>query len=117
MLKRLSSSVRVYLPAFNREELIAQLQRKIPDLCQVLPVTRVVLFGSYARDQYTAASDIDLLVVYAGESNPQAYALVRRTLGIRRLEPHVYTESEYLQVKDVVERMIQSGIALYPPIR
>jgi predicted nucleotidyltransferase len=106
--------VKIYYPAYSRDELIAHLRDKIPALQQVLPITRVVLFGSYARNEYTAASDIDLLVVYAGEVRPDAYARVRRALGIRRLEPHVYAESEYQQVREVVQRMTECGIPLYP---
>ena len=115
MPKRSSSSVKVYYPALKRDELIARLREKIPALREVLPITRVVLFGSYASNRYTAASDIDLLVVYAGEVQPDAYARVRRALDIRRLEPHVYAESEYHQAQDVIQRMTRYGIALYPP--
>lgn len=114
MPKKLSSSVKVFYPVYSREELIARLREKIPALRAVLPITRVVLFGSYARNQHTTASDIDLLVVYAGDIQTDAYARVRRALSIRRLEPHVYAESEYLQVQDVVQRMIRYGIPLYP---
>lgn len=113
MRKASSSSVKIFYPVLSREELVARLREKMPALREVLPITRVVLFGSYASNRYTAASDIDLLVVYAGELQPNAYACVRRTLGIRRLEPHVYAESEYLQVKEVIQRMAQNGIALY----
>lgn len=113
MRKASSSSVKIFYPVHSREELVARLREKMPALREVLPITRVVLFGSYASNRYTAASDIDLLVVYAGELQPNAYARVRRTLGIRRLEPHVYAESEYLQVQEVIQRMAQNGIALY----
>jgi len=81
----------------------------MPALQGVLPLKRVVLFGSYARGQQTIASDIDLLVIYAGESREEAYALVKRTLNIPGLEPHLYTEQEYEQVKMTVERMIRDG--------
>jgi hypothetical protein len=73
----------------------------------------VVLFGSYARGRQTVASDIDLLVVYAGAVRGDAYALVRHTLGLRHLEPHVYAEEEYAQVSATLERMIQDGITVY----
>ncbi len=75
-----------------------------------LPVKRAVLFGSYATGRQTVASDIDLLVIYRGKPREDAYALVKRTLNIRRLEPYVYAEEEYNQVKSTVERMIRSGI-------
>ena len=82
-------------------------------LREKLPLTRVILFGSYAKGRQTIASDIDLLVVYAGAARDDAYALVRRTLGIRRLEPHVYTEQEYAAVQETLERMVQEGITIY----
>jgi predicted nucleotidyltransferase len=73
----------------------------------------VVLFGSYARGRQTVASDIDLLVVYAGAVRGDAYALVRRTLDLRRLEPHVYAEEECVQVSATLQRMVQDGIIVY----
>lgn len=64
-------------------------------LQEKLPLKRVVLFGSYAQSKQTIASGGDVLVIYAGAPREDAYALVKRTLGIRRLEPHVYAEEEY----------------------
>ena len=74
---------------------------------------RVVLLGSYARGRQTVASDGDLLVVYSGAVRDDAYALVCRTLGISRLEPHVYAEVEYAQIRATLERMVQDGITVY----
>lgn len=105
------SSVKVFYPPFNREELLALLRQRIPALQEKLPLKRVVLFGSYAKGRQTVASDIDLLVVYAGRPRADAYALVKRTLNIRRLEPHVYAEEEYEQGRMTVERMIRDGIS------
>jgi len=90
-----------------------RLREGVAALREVLPLVRVVLFGSYARGRQTVASDIDLLVVYAGAVRGDAYASVRRTLGLRRLEPHVYAEEEYVQVSATLERMIQDGITVY----
>ena len=78
-----------------------------------MPLVRVVLFGSYARSRQTVASDIDLLVVYAGAVRTDAYALVKRALDLRCLEPHVYAEEEYAQVSTTLERMVQDGITVY----
>jgi len=73
-----------------------------------------VLFGSYAKGRQTVASDIDLLVVYTGRPRADAYALVKRVLDIRRLEPHVYAEEEYEAVRTAVERMVRDGIPIVP---
>ena len=110
--KESSGSVRVFYPPFSREQLLVLLRRRIKGLQGVLPVKRVVLFGSYAKGKHTVASDIDLLVVYGGEPRDDAYALVKRILNIRRLEPHVYTEGEYAQVKATLERMLKDSIPL-----
>lgn len=104
------SSAKVFYPPFDRQELLALLRQRIPALREKLPLKRVVLFGSYAKGRHTVASDIDLLVVHADRPRPDAYALVKRTLNIPRLEPHVYAEEEYEQARPVVERMIRDGI-------
>ncbi len=112
MPRKSSSSVKVFYPPFSRAELITLLRQRVTVLRERLPLRRVVLFGSYAQGRQTAASDIDLLVVYAGPPREDAYALVKRTLGVRRLEPHVYTEEEYKQVKATLEQMIEGGVPI-----
>ncbi|MBI4523188.1 MAG: nucleotidyltransferase domain-containing protein [Deltaproteobacteria bacterium] len=89
-----------------------RLRNRLPLLRKTLPLKRVILFGSYAAGRQTVASDVDLLVVYAGETQENAYALVKRTLGIPRVEPHVYSEGEYELVKETLDRMIQNGITV-----
>ena len=113
MPQRSSGSVKVFYPPWTREALLVRLREGVAALREVLPLVRVVLFGSYARGRQTVASDIDLLVVYAGAARSDAYALVRHTFDLRRLEPHVYVEEEYAQVRETLERMIQDGITVY----
>ena len=111
--KKLSSSVQVFYPKFSKEEIIQAIGKGLENLKRELPLLLVVLFGSYAKGNYTVASDMDLLVIYEGEEKNEAYAIVKRTLNIPRLEPHVYSEYEFEQMKDVVEKMIKGGIILY----
>ena len=113
MRPRSSGSVKVFYPPWSREALLVRLREIVPALREVLPLVRVVLFGSYARSRQTVASDIDLLVVYAGAVRADAYALVRRALDLRRLEPLVYAEEEYAQVSTTLGRMLQDGITVY----
>ena len=112
MRKVSSGSVKIFYPRLDREELLGLLGERMAVLAKELPLRRVVLFGSYAAGTYTVASDIDLLVVYEGEPRAEAYALVKRALQIPRIEPHVYAESEYEQVKTTIERMVGQGIEL-----
>ena len=113
MPRRSSISVRISYPKFTRRELIETLKRRLPDLEARLPLRLVVLFGSYGRGNYTAASDVDLLVVYRGPRNEDAFALVKKTLEVPRLEPHVYTEEEYRTLAGTIARMAKDGMVLF----
>lgn len=113
MQKESSSSVRVFYPRFNREELILKLKDKMRDLARELPLRLVVLFGSYAQGKYTVASDIDILVVYKGEERGDAFRIVKRSLDIPLLEPHVYSEDEYRKLKEGIDRMTADGVTLF----
>jgi hypothetical protein len=106
--------VRIFYPEFSREEVIQSLKQKLADLQKQLPCLLVVLFGSYARGNFTVASDVDLLVVYQGGENERAYAAVKQVFGIPRLEPHVYAEDGYRTVKDTLHEMIRDGVVIYP---
>ena len=113
MRRRLSGSVKVFYPRFSREELVRHIGEKVPSLQNRLPLTLMVLFGSYARGNYTVASDIDLLVVYGGERRDDAFATIKKTIAVPGLEPHVYTEEEYEGLKATINRMIEGGIVLF----
>jgi predicted nucleotidyltransferase len=78
-----------------------------------LPLKKVILFGSYAKGNYTAASDVDLLVVYGGGERRDGYAVCKKTLKIPHLEPHVYSEREYVEMKETVDTMTRGGIVLF----
>ncbi len=116
MLRKLPGSVRIFYPKFNREELIQAVQEKLEDLNKKLPLQSVALFGSYAKGNYTVASDADLLVVYRGKERKDAYSTVKKTLGVSRLEPHVYPDSEYEKMKKTINEMTKNGIVLFPKI-
>lgn len=112
MRTRSSGSVKIFSLRHSREELIALLHARLPALVAVMPVKRVVLFGSWAQGKATAFSDIDLLVIYADPPRDDAYQLVRRVLDLRGLEPHVYSQQQAAQVQTTVDRMATSGITL-----
>jgi len=113
MQSKLSGSVKVFYPRLNKEEIVLLLLQGIKILKTRLSLTRIVLFGSYAKGNYTVGSDVDLLVVYKGEKRDDAYAIVKKTLNIPRLEPHIYTEEEYEKMKDILNRMTKDGVLLF----
>lgn len=114
MPERSSSSVRVFYPRFDRAWLLETLRERVERLRALLPVRQVVLFGSYASGRYTVGSDVDLLVVYDDPPRADAYALVKRTLEIPRLEPHLYTASQYEAQAPTVARMAAGGVVIFP---
>ena len=112
MQRKSSSSVKVFYPKYDKQALLSLIKSRLPRLAQELDLKRVVLFGSYAEGRHTVASDIDLMVVYGGEERGDAYSLVKRRLDIHGLEPHVYGEDQYSQMRPTIQRMIQNGISL-----
>ena len=113
MRKPSSSSVKVFSPEYTQEEVLQLLRSSMPQLLQRLPVRWVVLFGSYARGNYTAFSDIDVLVIYSGEVREDAFALVKKGMPLRGLEPHVLSEEEFRAVLPVWRRMLQHSVTVW----
>jgi hypothetical protein len=89
------SRVKVTYPTLSRSELVERLKKSSLALRKILPVTRIILFGSYALNRFTAASDIDLLVVYEDPERQDAYRTIADQLRVPRLEARIYTESQY----------------------
>lgn len=112
MQRRSSSSVRIFYPEFDKEGVLRILTERLKSLEAKLPLVRVVLFGSYAKGNYTVGSDVDLLIVYRGEARADAYALTKEILDIPRLEPHLYAEKEYQRMKETISQMSEGGIVL-----
>ena len=113
MHKESSSSVRIFYPRLNRAEVIQLLSQGLSKLQVELPLELVVLFGSYAKGNYTVGSDVDLLIIYRGDPRPGAYRVVKKVLNVPRLEPHLYTEDEYRRLKPTLDRMSADGIVLF----
>jgi len=106
--------VRIFYPKFDKKEVLRILSERLKELEARLSLVLVVLFGSYAKGNYTVGSDVDLLVVYRGERRDDVYALVKKVLDIPRLEPHLYTEEEYKEMRETIDKMSRGGVVLLP---
>ena len=115
MPKESSSRVKIFYPRYSRAELVKRIQGRLAALAEMLPLKRVVLFGSWAKGKATAFSDVDLLVVYADPPREDAYQIVWKSLDIRGLEPHVYSQQEATERKRSLKQMAEDGILLFPP--
>jgi len=109
---RSSTSVRVFYPKFDQGYLLRILPERLKILQRELHLLRVVLFGSYAKGNFTVGSDVDLLIVYKGGKRADAYAVAKRTLNIPQLEPHLYSEDEYKEMEGIINKMSDGGILI-----
>lgn len=60
-------------PCASRSEVLARLRQHYPDLASQFKVSNLALFGSFAREEQTPASDVDLLVSF---SEPVGFAFI-----------------------------------------
>jgi predicted nucleotidyltransferase len=60
-------------PGMTRNETVEHLRKHKAVLAERFGVTRLVLFGSTARDEATAASDVDILVAFDGPATASRY--------------------------------------------
>ncbi|MEM3404114.1 MAG: nucleotidyltransferase domain-containing protein [Nitrososphaeria archaeon] len=112
-----SDSVKVYYPKYSREKVIALVKAKIQELKNRIPLVKVILFGSYAKNRQTVASDIDILVLYSGEKVKDDYHIAWDILQIPEAQLHIYTVEEFERLKtsgSAFPKEIEKGIVLYP---
>ncbi|PMQ01208.1 MAG: hypothetical protein CBR30_06820 [Dictyoglomus sp. NZ13-RE01] len=112
MQKKLSSSVKIFYPQYSKEEVLEKIREALPQLSENLPLVLVVLFGSYAKGNFTAFSDIDLLVVYEDPIREDAFKIVKKSIRLRGLEPHVYSLSEFKEMENTISKMIENGVII-----
>ena len=57
----------------NRDEVLDMLRTHKPTLAERFGVKELALFGSFARDQATDGSDVDILVRFDGPATSRSY--------------------------------------------
>nr|WP_049764719.1 nucleotidyltransferase family protein [Thioalkalivibrio sulfidiphilus] len=60
-------------PVANRDEALKVLSRLKPELAEKFGVTRLALFGSTARNEARADSDVDVVVDFDGPATSERY--------------------------------------------
>ncbi len=87
--------VHVTYSSLSRADVIERLRELRVRLKRTIPVSRMILFGSYAQGRHTAGSDIDLVVVYKGPEEEDAYKMIMNEARLPTLELRVYTEDQF----------------------
>lgn len=73
-LREITAGIRAGGAPMKRDDVLAILQAHRPVFVERFDVERLTLFGSVARDEAEAGSDLDLLVEFTGEkSRSRAY--------------------------------------------
>ncbi len=82
------------------KEIFKELKEFIETLRQTLPVKEVYLYGSFAKGEIHEGSDIDLIIV--GDFKERFFDRIGKVLDLTDLpiEPLVYTEEEFKQMKN-----------------
>lgn len=103
-------------PSLSRADVLEGLRKAAIGLEKRLPISRIILFGSYAAQRHTAGSDIDIVVVYKGPKRTDAYKTIIEEVQLPRLEPRVYTEAEFEALKTTspkfVELLTKEGLSI-----
>jgi len=89
--------------------LIEYLKAVPKDKCQL---SKAFLFGSYARDNQHEDSDIDLAIVIKNLTDPFTAQIelmkLRRKFDLR-IEPHLFSESDFNIQNPVVSEILKYG--------
>ncbi len=115
--RRYYASAKVIYPRLGREEVESRLREAAVAASAMIPLRKVILFGSYAKNRYTASSDIDVFVVYAGRRRSDAFERLWRVLRLPRLELQVFHEEDFhelLRRSPRFEGELKKGIQVYP---
>lgn len=93
--------------------LLEQIYRDFVPLVEKKGVLGILLFGSYASDQQTNRSDIDICVVAPRTDNHELFSHILSNIDIRSKKYDVRMYSElpiHIQI-----RVIEKGILIYSP--
>ncbi|MBO4595719.1 MAG: nucleotidyltransferase domain-containing protein [Bacteroidales bacterium] len=62
---------------------------KIQDYLTTVPITKAWVFGSFARCEETASSDLDILVSYDSQANVSLLKIIRWKLDMEKLSGRI----------------------------
>ena len=86
--------MKIFYPKYKREDLVEKLKRIFVDISRTINIKDARLFGSFAKGNNTAFSDIDIFVVVGNNQGKNVYSICWDMIGIPEIELHIYTEAE-----------------------
>ncbi len=97
------------------------LARYLKRIRSKVELQKAILFGSYARDNYSHDSDIDVAIIADGlpQDHAERYALLKETVLGLDLQPFAYTIKEWRRMarteSGFAQEILSHGKVLYPP--
>lgn len=99
------------------QEVLRITTEYINKLKQYIPVEKVILFGSYAKGNYTKHSDVDLAVFSPAFENMTRVDgltfLLMQALSYRiDIQPQPYTMKDYVEHTGLIDDILKTGVEI-----
>lgn len=104
--------------AFDIEEIIHKTKNYAADAKKVMPVNKVILFGSWAKGCATEFSDVDICFFLDNYNGKQRVDIIAELLGLGgkypdiAMEPLVFKSDEMVNGNPFVQVILREGIQL-----
>jgi len=99
----------------GNETISRTIEDYVADVKSAMPIDKVILFGSYAKGNATAHSDIDLCFFSSSFESQDAFDVVRELFRMTRkygnfdIEPHVFSTSDLETDNPFVKEILRTG--------
>lgn len=82
-------------------------------------LSRIILFGSYAKRTYTEKSDVDLALVIKEKSPTEELLIIEMIDKLKKrfgkeIQVHYFTEKEFLTKNRLLEEIKKDGVVIFP---
>lgn len=93
---------------------IKEITKVITPIADELNLKRVILFGSYARGDQTAKSDIDLIIDGGGTLDAyDVFYTIGRMLEVLPVKADIFEISEVKNPSRIMDAISREGVLLY----
>lgn len=101
--------------AVNIEAVNNAVKNYVSDVRKIMPIDKVILFGSFAKGTATEHSDVDLCFFSDSFENQRSTDIIARLLRLTHpykdadIEPHVFPTSELRNDNPFVKEILRTG--------
>ena len=106
--------------AVAREKVERSLTHYLRRVRSKVQLHKAILFGSYAKNNYSHGSDVDIAIIADGlpQDHGERYAALKESILGLDLQPFVYTTEEWIKMVNAgsgfAREILKHGKILYP---